>query len=79
MPNDISQNDFDIHKIVTIIPMINKTILIMKSLLSSKRTKAILGIGLIAIGIGAISKKVISYPTGGCTKGTQELTLNKGI
>ena len=36
-------------------------------------------IGLIAISIGAISKKVISYPTGGCMKGTQELTLNKGI
>jgi len=51
----------------------------MKSLLSSKRSKAILGIGLIAIGIGAISKKVISYPNGGCMKGTQELTLNKGI
>ena len=51
----------------------------MKSFLSSKRSKAILGIGLIAIGIGAISKKVISYPTGGCMKGTQELTLNKGI
>ena len=51
----------------------------MKSLLSSKRSKAILGIGLIAIGIGAISKKVISYPTGGCMKGTQELTLNKEI
>ena len=47
----------------------------MKSLLSSKRSKAILGIGLIAIGIGAISKKGISYPTGGCMKGTQELTL----
>ena len=51
----------------------------MKSLLSSKRSKAILGIGLIAIGIGAISKKVISYPTGDCMKGTLELTLNKGI
>jgi len=51
----------------------------MKSLLSSKRAKAILGIGLIAIGIGAISKKVISYPTGGCMKGTQELTLNNNI
>ena len=51
----------------------------MKLLLSSKRSKAILGIGLIAIGIGAISKKVISYPTGGCMKGNQELTLNKGI
>ena len=59
--------------------MIKKTTSTMKSLLSSKRSKAILGIGLIAIGIGAISKKVISYPTGGCMKGNQELTLNKGI
>tara|TARA_A100001035_G_scaffold9711_1_gene6891 strand:- start:172 stop:363 length:192 start_codon:yes stop_codon:yes gene_type:complete len=50
----------------------------MKSMLKSKRSKALLGIGLIAIGIGAISKKVISYPTGGCLKGNQELTLNKG-
>ena len=59
--------------------MIKITIITLKSMLSSKRSKAILGIGLIAIGIGAISKKVISYPTGGCMKGTQELTLNKGI
>ena len=51
----------------------------MKLPLSSKRIKALLGIGLIAIGIGAISKKVISFPTGGCMKGSQELTLNKGI
>ena len=51
----------------------------MKTLLASKRSKAILGIGLIAIGIGAISKKVISYPTGECIKGTQELTSNKDI
>ena len=51
----------------------------MKSILTSKRSKAILGIGLLAIGIGAISKKVISYPTGSCLKGTQELTLNRGI
>ena len=51
----------------------------MKFLLSIKRTKAILCIGLITIGIGAISKKVISYPTGGCMKGNQELTLHKGI
>ena len=51
----------------------------MKSMLSSKRSKAILCIGLIAIGIGAISKKFISYPTGACIKDTQELTLNKGI
>ena len=61
------------------IPMIKKTIIIMKSLLSNKRTNAILGIGLIAILIGAISKKVFSYPTGGCMQGTQELTLNKEI
>ena len=59
--------------------MIRENTSTMKSLLSSKRSKAILGIGLIAIGIGAISKKVISYPTGGCMKGAQELTLNKGI
>ena len=59
--------------------MIKKTIIIMKSLLSNKRTNAILGIGVIAIVIGAISKKVISYPTGGCMKGTLELTLNKEI
>ena len=48
----------------------------MKSLLASKRSKAILGIGVLAIGIGAISKKVISYPTGGCMKGGQEMTFN---
>ena len=59
--------------------MIRKTIITMKSLLSTKRSKALLGIGLIAIGIGAISKKVISYPTGGCMKGPQELTLYKRI
>ena len=51
----------------------------MKSLLASKRSKAIFGISLIAIGIGAISKKVISYPTERCILGSQELTLNKGI
>ena len=49
----------------------------MKSVISNKRSKAILVIGLIAIGIGAISKKVINYPSGGCIKGNQELTLNK--
>ncbi len=48
----------------------------MKSLLASNRSKALLGIGVLAIGIGAISKKVISYPTGGCMKGTQEMTFN---
>ena len=49
----------------------------MKSVLSNKRSKAILVIALIAIGIGAIAKKVITYPSGGCIKGNQELTLNK--
>jgi hypothetical protein len=53
----------------------------MKSLLANNRSKAILGIGILAIGIGAISKKVISYPSGGCMKGAQEMTfnLNKSI
>ena len=51
----------------------------MKSLLVSKRSRAILGIGIVAIGVGAISKKVISYPAGGCMKGVQETTFNKGI
>ena len=51
----------------------------MKSLLVSKRSRAILGIGIVAIGIGAISKKVISYPAGRCMKGVQEMTFNKGI
>ena len=51
----------------------------MKSLLASKRSRAILGIGIVAIGIGAISKKVISYPAGRWIKGTQKMTFNKGI
>ena len=58
------------------ITSINTTIS-MKSVLSNKRSKAILVIALIAIGIGAIAKKVINYPSGGCIKGDQELTLNK--
>ena len=48
----------------------------MKSFLESNRTKALIGIGVVAIGIGAISKKVISYPSGGCMEGTQEMTFN---
>ena len=48
----------------------------MKSFLASNRTKALLGIGVIAIGIGAISKKVISYPSGGCMKGAKQMTFN---
>ena len=52
----------------------------MKSLFASKRSKVIFGIGTLAISIGAISKKVISYPGGGCMQGEQELTFkNKTI
>ena len=47
----------------------------MKNLIISKRTKAILGILIVAISIGLISKKGISYPYGGCMKRTQELTF----
>jgi hypothetical protein len=48
----------------------------MKYFILSKRSRALVGIGIVAISIGLISKKVISFPTGGCIKGTQELTLN---
>ena len=51
----------------------------MKSFFASSRSQAIFGIGLFAIGIGAISNKVISYPSGGCMKGVQEITFNKEI
>ena len=51
----------------------------MKSILPSKRSKAILGIGIVAISIGAISKKIISFPAGGCMKGVQEITFKKVI
>ena len=48
----------------------------MKYLILSKRSKALFGIGIVAISIGLISKKVIDFPTGNCIKGTQELTFN---
>ena len=49
----------------------------MKYLITSKRSRALLGIGIVAISIGLISKKVLNYPAGGCImKGTQELTFN---
>ena len=43
----------------------------MKSLLTSKRSKAILD-------IGAISKKVTRHPRGGCMTRGQEMTFNLG-
>ena len=48
----------------------------MKYLVSRKRSIALVGIGIVAISIGLISKKVINYPTGGCIKDTQKVTFN---
>ena len=48
----------------------------MIDLITSKRSRALFGIGIVAISIGLISKKAINYPAGGCIKGTQEITLN---
>ena len=48
----------------------------MKYLITSKRSRALFGIGIVAVSIGLISKKVINYPAGGCMKGTQEITFN---
>jgi len=48
----------------------------MKYLISSKRSRALFGIGIVAISIGLISKKVINYPAEACMKGTQEITFN---
>ena len=48
----------------------------MKYLILSKRSRALFGIGIVAISIGLISKKVINHPAGGCVKGTQELTFD---
>ena len=48
----------------------------MKYLITSKRLRALFGIGIVAISIGLISKKVINYPTGGCMQGTKEITFN---
>ena len=48
----------------------------MKYLISSKRSRALIGIGIVAVSIGLITKKVTNYPAGGCMKGTQEITFN---
>ena len=47
----------------------------MKNLIPNKRYRALFGIGVIAISIGLISKKVINYPARGCMKETQEFTF----
>ena len=48
----------------------------MKFLTPSKRSRALVGIGILAISIRLISKKVINYPARSFVKGTQELTFN---
>ena len=48
----------------------------MKYLISNKRSRALFGIGIVAISIGLISKKLNNYPDGGCMKGTQEINFN---
>ena len=48
----------------------------MKYLILSKRSRALFGIGIVAISIGLISQKVINYPAGGCMNGTKEITFN---
>ena len=48
----------------------------MKYLILSKRSRALFGIGIVAISIGLISKKVVNYPVGGCMKDTQEINFN---
>ena len=48
----------------------------MKYLIASKRFRALFGIGIVAISIGLISKKVIKYPAGGCMKVTHKVTFN---
>ena len=48
----------------------------MKYLISSKRSKTLVGIGIVAISIGLVSIKVKDYPAGSCVKGTRELTFN---
>lgn len=48
----------------------------MKYIILSKRSRALFGIGIVAISIGLMSKKVINFPAGGCMKGTQEITFN---
>tara|TARA_Y100001970_G_scaffold274122_1_gene373374 strand:- start:4170 stop:4322 length:153 start_codon:yes stop_codon:yes gene_type:complete len=45
----------------------------MKKFLKNQRSRYLIAIGLLAIGVGVISKKFIIYPTGCSTK--QEVTF----
>ena len=49
----------------------------MKTLFATQRSKAIFGIGIVAISIGLISTKILNFSEGGCMKGTQEMAFNK--
>ena len=48
----------------------------MNYLIQSKRSRALFVIGIVAISVGLISKKVINYPAEGCMKWTQEITFS---
>ena len=48
----------------------------MKYLITNKRFRALFCIGIFAISIGLISKKLIRYTNEDCLKRTQELTFN---
>tara|TARA_B100000674_G_C37198928_1_gene627402 strand:- start:35 stop:190 length:156 start_codon:yes stop_codon:yes gene_type:complete len=47
----------------------------MKNLLASQRAKYIFVLSLLAVGIGILSKKVISYPTECSPINNQEITF----
>ena len=47
----------------------------MKNPLASKRSKYLFMLGVLSIGIGVISKKVISYPKECSPMNNQEITL----
>ena len=47
----------------------------MKNLLASTRSKYLFVLGILAISIGVISKKVISYPTECSPISNQEITF----
>ena len=47
----------------------------MKNLITSTRSKYLFVLGLLAIGIGVASKKVISYPTECSPMNNQEITF----
>jgi len=48
----------------------------MKNLLKTTRSKYLFFLGVLAIGIGVISKKVISYPTECSPMNNQEITFS---